>query len=70
MENRDRDKRNKNISSTSNLNKEKSDSKADFGEKIGQSEKLKNSPSGRISGQGSSSVRGDSGRGSSGSSEQ
>ncbi len=60
MENRDRDKMNKNISSTktpSNIDKNKGDSRVDFGEKIGRSENLNNEPGGRLGSQGSSGMK-------------
>lgn len=69
MENRDRDKMNKNISSTntpSNSGKNKSDSRVDFGEKVGRSEELNNEPGGRLGSQGSSGMKGSPGRSSTG----
>jgi hypothetical protein len=70
MENRDHGKMNKNISSTnttSNIGK-KSDSRVDFGEKIGRSENLNNEPGGRLGSQGSSGMKGSSGNSRAGSS--
>jgi len=70
MENRDRDKMNKNISSTktpSNIDKNKGDSRVDFGEKVGRSEGLNNEPGGRLGSQGSSGIKsGGASKGSSG----
>jgi hypothetical protein len=57
MENRDRDKLNKNTGSTSsNIDKKKSDSSADFGQNVGKSENLNNEP-GRSGKQGQSGMQ-------------
>jgi hypothetical protein len=71
MENRDRDKMSKKTESTSagdvnrktssDIGHQKSDSSADFGQKIGRSEDIENEPS-RKSGGDSSGMQSDSGR--------
>lgn len=62
MENRDRDKISKNTGSTSsNIGQKKSDSSAEFGQKVGRSEKIEHEPS-RRSGGDSSGMQSDSGR--------
>jgi hypothetical protein len=60
MENRDRDKlsdKSKDKVSSSNLDKSKSDSSADFGKNIGRSEDLNQEPSSRVGSQGSSGIK-------------
>ena len=78
MENRDRDKMSKNVSSTSagdvnrstssNLEKSKDDSQSSFGKNIGRSEDLTNEPSRRSGSVGDSGMQGSTGRSSSSSS--
>jgi len=71
MENRDRDKMSKNVGSTSagdvnrstssNLDKSKSESQSNFGKNIGRSEDLSNEPSRRSGSVGDSGMKGKSG---------
>jgi len=80
MENRDRDKLNKNVGSTSsgdvnrstssNLDKSKDESQSNFGKNIGRSEDLSNEPSRRSGSVGSSGMQGSMGRSSQGSSSK
>ena len=77
MENRDRDKMSKNVgssstgdvnrSTSSNLDKSKSDSQSNFGKNIGRSEDISNEPSRRPVGD--SGMQGSTGRKSQGSSD-
>jgi len=80
MENRDRDKLNKNVGSTSkgdvirstssSLDKSKSDTQSNFGKNIGRSEEFSNEPSRRSGSVGSSGMQGSMGRSSQGSSSK
>jgi len=75
MENRDRDKMSKNVSSTSTgdvnrsssskLDKSKDESQSNFGKNIGRSEELSNEPSRRSGSVGSSGMKDSEGIGSS-----
>ena len=72
MENRDRDKMSKNDvnrSSSSNLDKSKSDSQSNFGKNIGRSEDISNEPSRRSGSVGDSGMKGSTKRPREGSSD-